>query len=115
MWKKTVRLIKWIIGNTLLVGALFYWLVFDNIYGANLSKFIIWIHILGPLLIFSAGKDATKDARKKFKEGNFPILEWLDLIFDVIIVIALATCGHFFYAPFYMLGTAFQREIKGSK
>jgi len=98
------RLVMWFLGNIVIWILAYFWLANGNEYAENYSMFIVWIHFLCSLAVFS------KETRKKLQDKGPSVNMNFNLVVDCIYGFVLATFGFYLLAGLYIVGSKFQNE-----
>lgn len=101
-----MRLLRWIIINTLFAIIAYFALYEEVAYAQNFLMFAIWfISIVTTITAFM--DDIVAERREK----GHPIPQWAEALYDMLFMSALATFGWFFYASLYAIHMVTQQYI----
>ena len=103
--KKLINQIIWIIFNSTLFTATFYWLVKGNTYAENYIRLIVYLHFFISLVVFD------DEAKNRIKEKGYDIDPNLNFFVDSCLGTILVIFGHWWFGVLYIIGGKFQQEI----
>ena len=103
--KKLINQIIWIIFNSTLFIATFYWLIKGNTYAANYVRFIVYLHFFISLIVFD------NETKNRIKEKGYNIHPNLNFFIDFCLSIILVISGHWWFGLIYIIGGKLQQEI----
>ena len=85
--------VKWVLTNGLVVGLLYFALFENAQWAGNAFKFLLWFTFFLYLMV-----NLIDDIKEKLSKKGMPVPAKVSLSFDLIVSLALASSGWFFYA-----------------
>lgn len=102
--KELKSFIRWSIFNGLFFIGIYFWLIDNNIYASNLSKFLVWLHFICSLGTMLNQNKVLKEKYANYTKSHLGFY----MFFDITVCLFVAAFGHFVFASMYFLGSVFQ-------
>jgi len=96
--KKIARIFKWVVIQSLFLAAGIAGLYYYVDWAKNIFLFLVCFGTAAEILIAGASK-----AKAMAREIGLPVPQWLSSSYDMVIVLILASVGHFFFATLWVI------------